>query len=66
MCTVRIFQKHDSILYVKSSITKCSFDPSERAVQNEDSFGRYGQSNAEFRCSSSSNSTTDMWFGIKY
>ena len=66
MCTVRIKQKSNTILFVKSSKTNCSFDASEGAVYGEDSLGRYGESNAEFSCSSSSNSTTDMWFGIKY
>ena len=49
MCTVRIKQKSDTILFVKSSKTNCSFDASEGAVYGEDSLGRYGESNAEFR-----------------
>ena len=43
----------------------CDFDgnTTNAAVQNEDNFGFYSTVNPKFRCTSSSNATTQFWIG---
>ena len=43
----------------------CDFDGNTPnvAVQNEDNFGLYSKVNPKFRCTSSSNATTQFWIG---
>lgn len=41
----------------------CEFNGTHGAVYDEDNFGVDGESNSAFRCTSSSASTTQFWFG---
>ena len=65
------YQKDSMHLHIDSyySASKnCDFDGNESrdAVVNEDNFGFYDAVNQKFRCTSSSEATTQFWFGGKW
>ena len=51
------------LLHLDSSVALCEFGRAPGNVVNEDNFGYYHSTNDNFRCSSSSASTTNFWFG---
>ena len=56
-------------LHIDSSSSHgCDFDGSQSgdAVGSEDNFGFYHAVNSKFRCTSSSDATTQFWFGSKW
>ena len=48
-----------------SSRHGCVFDGSQGSVSREDNFGYYKNKNQKFRCTSSSDATTQFWIGGK-
>ena len=52
-------------LHVDSSLSSlvCQFDASAGSVYDEDNFGVYVSTNTDFRCTSSPDATTNIWFG---
>ena len=50
-------------LHIDSSHTRCTFKPNAGSVRSEDNFGYYGNINANFRCTSGNDATTQWWFG---
>ena len=49
----------------RSRSFNCHFDGTPGAMANEHNFGRYYAINSNHSCSSSPNSTTQHWFGVK-
>ena len=49
----------------RSRSFNCQFDGTPGAKGNAHNFGRYVNINTDHRCSSSPNSTTQYWFGVK-
>ena len=68
-CEVYVLQTDDRAIHIKPrrSLYKCGFDMISGFIECDDmweqSFGIYKCSNSLHRCSSSSSSTTQMWFG---
>ncbi|CAH3043124.1 unnamed protein product [Pocillopora meandrina] len=70
-CTADTRMESDKAWFVNSFKSKdkgCEFDGSPGAVDGENNFGMYhsGAINTNHRCSSSSSSTTQYWFGVKH
>ena len=70
-CTADTRMESDKAWFVNSFKSKdkgCDFDGSSGAVDGENNFGMYhsGAINTNHRCSSSSSSTTQYWFGVKH
>ena len=49
--------------HLDSSATGCQFEPTEGSEYSEDNFGLYFDTNSNFRCTSSPEATTNIWFG---
>ena len=69
-CTAPWWAGYDGIprdsMHVDSSgivSPDCQFDPVAGSVIDEDNFGAYVSTNTDFRCTSSRNATTNIWFG---
>ena len=68
-CTAAWWARYDnsgkSSIHVDSSRTSsgCQLDASAGSISNEDNFGGYGTINSNFRCTSSLDATTNVWFG---
>ena len=62
--TARFWQK-DSVLHHDSYFSgdACEFGAKQGAVVSEDNFGAYGNTNKNFRCTATSESMTQYWFG---
>lgn len=50
-------------LHVDSSRAQCQLQAKDGAVHSEDNFGLYAVTNNKFRCTSSADATTNIWFG---
>ena len=68
-CTANTWYLKDTFpLHIDSSFSdSCVFDGSQSGdfVASEDNFGLYHDVNSKFRCTSSSEATTQFWFGGK-
>ena len=64
----KFWQGSNELLHTDSStfFSRCSFDATEGSMHGEDNFGFYASRNTAFRCTSSSDSTTQYWFGGYY
>ena len=64
-CTAPIwYEKGIDSLHTDSSRNVCEFNGNQGdVVGNEDNFGHYRIVNAAFRCTSNSDSTTQVWIG---
>ena len=64
-CTAPIwYRKNKNSLHADSSRELCEFKGnSGDVVDDEDNFGNYEKVNPAFRCTSSGNSTTQIWMG---
>lgn len=62
-CDAAWWQDDRQMLHYDSSRGGCRFDARSGAVSSEDNFGYYAVINPSFRCTPSSGSTTNYWFG---
>ena len=67
-CTAFTKQIYSKAWVIKSGSLDCDFDGTSGADENERNFGRYDSPgiNPNHRCTSSSASTTQHWFGVKH
>ena len=64
--SVAFFQNSNEHIHTDSSYDfgfGCTFDARQGSIGNEDNFGLYISINPAFRCTASTGSTTQYWFG---
>ena len=59
------YKNGGEVVHLDSSVsgTSCQFVPRGGSVPDEDNFGLYATTNRKFRCTSSPEATTNIWFG---
>ncbi|XP_032227335.2 uncharacterized protein LOC116610711 [Nematostella vectensis] len=62
-CTASFYQFDGQIFHHDGTATGCTFTPASGSVPSQDNFGFYDNTNTNFRCTSSNESTTSYWFG---
>ncbi|EDO27595.1 predicted protein [Nematostella vectensis] len=65
-CTALFVQSSSAIFHHDSTKSfSCTFPPTAGSVSSQDNFGLYEYANSNFRCSSTSQATTNYWFGAE-
>ena len=62
--TVAFWQNDIMSFHTDSSKNPCDFNAISGSKENEDNFGFYEAVNHAFRCTESSESTTQYWYGV--